>query len=868
MHTRSTVSVLIVLAACGTTAKQAPVQSPPLAPTEQLSFAGLSSDWVAEPTTSRVTLEPNAQPDATVTISPADDGEESHLTRIVDATPLRGRKVRVVARAVPHASTASAELQLSLIRPGHRADAWDTAATTTPAGSMAPRQLVAVIDVSDDAVAIRVRLGASGKASTTFGPPSMGSLPSVALSPRALSSDEKGRLLALARLVGYLRFFHPSDESAAADWDALEVESVRRVLDARSDEDARAVLQWLTSVVAPTAELYAQGQVPHTATIPQTSHGWFTRWHRIGLGSNPPYVAIRDGIDEPADLGVEFYKFVMLRDVGRCKHVLLRASDHVVSGDPRVTISLATVRGRDNIDSKTSALDKNSQLEQDVSDLATGVVLGLNVSGHGEIDVHDLSLACDGREVFSSASSELATRGHGAALFKVVPKTPCDSGECIRVSRLLSTTFDPKSDILDEDIGLGMRIRMPLAVWTDGAATVPPATVMAPDVNWSARDLPARVAAAMDVWVHAHWFYAYFTDLKINWDDLFAPAVDAAARASSSTGLYDALSHLLVGLRDSHAGVVRPDYDTGVLPFFFHKDGDELYVAAIVDPYEDLLPLGTVVETIDGVPTATVLHDTAARVSAGTPGYRDYFSTILLGYGPEGELVQLQVRKPDGTETMVTVPRVASSKFGLLREKHQENGTELAPGISYVDLSTIELAKWDELAPHLVASKVIIFDMRGYVASGTFDALGHLTDTELWSPFWDSPIVEATGSNSYVRSQWPILPRGPRLKARIIFLVDGRTVSAAETTMQIVHQNRLGLVVGEPTAGTNGNMVIFRTVGNWLVSFTGMHVLNRDGTLHQGHGIQPDIVVHPTRQGLISGHDEVLDAAVRAAAQN
>ena len=50
--------------------------------------------------------------------------------------------------------------------------------------------------------------------------------------PRPLTSQGLTNLTALTRLIGYVRFFHPSDQAAGlanADWDALAMAGIERV---------------------------------------------------------------------------------------------------------------------------------------------------------------------------------------------------------------------------------------------------------------------------------------------------------------------------------------------------------------------------------------------------------------------------------------------------------------------------------------------------------------------------------------------------------------------------------------------------------------------------------------------------------------
>jgi C-terminal processing protease CtpA/Prc len=60
-------------------------------------------------------------------------------------------------------------------------------------------------------------------------------------------------------------------------------------------------------------------------------------------------------------------------------------------------------------------------------------------------------------------------------------------------------------------------------------------------------------------------------------------------------------------------------------------------------------------------------------------------------------------------------------------------------------------------------------------------------------------------------------------------------------------------------------MNAFSVPGGFGIRFTGMRVISADGTSIQGRGIVPDKIVHPTLEGVRSGHDEVLEAGIAAA---
>jgi hypothetical protein len=188
--------------------------------------------------------------------------------------------------------------------------------------------------------------------------------------------------------------------------------------------------------------------------------------------------------------------------------------------------------------------------------------------------------------------------------------------------------------------------------------------------------------------------------------------------------------------------------------------------------------------------------------------------------------------------------------------------------VLYANLEGFGAKEWAALLPAAEKARVLVWDLRGYLTNTAFDMIGHLIDKEVLSPRFEIPIVGPTSpaEYGYNRSQWGIVPASPRLSARVIYLVDGRSASAVETLLQIVRENSIATIIGEPTGGTNGNTNTFR-VADFTVRFTGMRVPLADGTTVQGRGFIPDVEVHPTLAGIREGRDEVLETAIATAKQ-
>jgi C-terminal processing protease CtpA/Prc len=193
-------------------------------------------------------------------------------------------------------------------------------------------------------------------------------------------------------------------------------------------------------------------------------------------------------------------------------------------------------------------------------------------------------------------------------------------------------------------------------------------------------------------------------------------------------------------------------------------------------------------------------------------------------------------------------------------EPRPEKIAELEPGILYVDLDRVTEEDWQGIVPRLAAAKGILFDMRGYPGQPGIQALAHLTETTIRCARWNvsSAAMPDRLDSPYQESGWDVPPEKPYFTARRAFLTDGRAISYAETVMGIVEYYKLGAIVGEPTAGTNGNVNPFRLPGGYTVSWTGMKVLKHDGSQHHGIGILPTVPASRSRKGVAEGNDEIL----------
>jgi Peptidase family S41 len=132
------------------------------------------------------------------------------------------------------------------------------------------------------------------------GPPSwaaVGDEPARRLSPQGLENLE-----AFTRLLGYVRFFHPSDQAAAANWDQVAVAGIQSVEGAVGAADLALTLEAFFRPLAPTLRVYPEGQRPalpaELLPPPGVENPSVTFWHHRGVGlpgnTIPTWLSRRD----------------------------------------------------------------------------------------------------------------------------------------------------------------------------------------------------------------------------------------------------------------------------------------------------------------------------------------------------------------------------------------------------------------------------------------------------------------------------------------------------------------------------------------------------------------------------------------------
>ncbi len=683
-----------------------------------------------------------------------------NVMQIIDARPFRGKRLRFTGWARTRSVFAD-WLRMST----SRAQAWmrvDRSLGTIgfldnmqdrPIRSSNWTRFEIIGDIANDAEHLNLGLILQGKGKAwlddlqieVLGDGGIGNQPASQLTPRQLDN-----IIALTRLIGYVRFFHPTKTVARTNWNLFTINAVRHVENANSASELAQLLNDVFNPVAPSIQIDVSGS-------------------NLNLPTS------------------------MVKDLANSK---VRFWQHQ----------------------------------------------GVNLDGS--------------RRMYTS-KQRIGSNAHVSLLEPI--RASLEGG----VVALIPTTVPTKDSHSYEGTAFkNLGINLP------------------PQWRPSSDDRSTRLASVILIWNVFQHFYPYFDVVDTDWYGELKRALLAAAKDENEEEFFATVERLIATLHDGHGAVIPNDRDSQTVfalhnvpaPVALDWVGDSIVVTAIGQNLDQDLEVGDVITEIGGQSieaNMAAIHD---RISAATPGQLRFDMLARLIVGPHQSSFSFKVRSPTGQEKEISLMRKwTTDSSHIVRESRLEQGTELAEGVVYVDLTRKRgIHEFTRLLPKLANANGIVFDVRGYASFGYREVISYLIDEPVNSAQWHLPFIHKPDRRNmtYKFSNWQVKPKSPRLTPNVAFITDKRAISASETLLGIVEHYKLGEIVGESTAGTNGDVNPFTVPCGFTISWTGLRVLKQDGSQHHGVGIQPTIPVSRTIEGIAAGSDEFLERAVEALVQN
>lgn len=741
-----------------------------------------------------------------------------------------------------------------------------------------------------------------------------------------LTSQQQKNLTAFSRLYGYIRYFHPSDEAAALDWEGFAIYGAGKMLEPKNDKGMLGALQQLFHPIAPTVVIYPDKEKNTfsiaSITPPDTSGYKPIAWQHLGVGiSNNIYKSIR--INRPdvqketatqgfAPFGQTFsasgvrgkeFRFSGWMKVdstqGGAGHFWMRIHKN------KEVVFFYNMSNRPATSPAWKEYSFTGQADKD----ADTVALGAFLIGKGSLLVDHIRLSVkEGGEwkdvplengSFEKSDSSATNGWHynqhlagyryatqttdvqdGSRAFSInsiqEPKRSSDRP----VAQLLFGHYPRPGEYVAPSLVPGIACVVPLALYGTKEYTWPlgdtaafallehriqaahPSTV-------NGDSLTVRLGDVIISWNIFRHFFPYWEDASATPGQLLEKGLVKAATDRNRYDFQQTLWLMTAPLNDGHINIylqgdtIRQAY----APLVFAKAEGQLVIDRVLDSSlrPSLVP-GDVVKTVNGTPADQYMANLDLTTS-GSPQLKVFRDLTSLTVGPRDSTLTLDILRPDGTHIVRVQRNMAWQTWDHAQINHPSGW--IKPGIFFIDIGRDPMDSINAWMPQLTKAKAIICDLRGY-PNNNHELIRHFLDKGentkwMFVPRITYPDYQQVTYNS---GGWQMTPDSPRLQAQIFFLTDGSAISYAESYMGFIKDLHLATVVGQPTAGTNGNINPFVLPGGFHVSFTGMLVKDHNGGKHHLKGIVPDVPVERTIKGIREGRDEFLEKAIGLEGKN
>jgi len=726
---------------------------------------------------------------------------------------------------------------------------------------------------------------------------------SFSISCNSDNSNQKiDNLVAFSKLYGYVRYFHPSDEAANTDWGAFVVNGVEKVKNARDNDELEVILKELFYPIAPTIQIYNNSENPKIPDYPKDTFGLKKIfWQHYGIDDDEPrnsYKSIRTNRNvENSNSSILCYRVLNDVEFQNCEIKFdLKLRTEFLNKESFFAIGMKGENFQDEqIDTVLVNGTCNASVKLKLEKNASPLYLGFQFIGQGKVIIDDAKLTMRrgniSKNIYLSNSGFEEYDATGSPKDWIIERqfyryganklNPISGETSFLIENMnndikcaIFNNFPKSNEYFDKELISGLKCRVPLVLWSDSTDIIKGKMRYSNDpirnnidtlnhkIQYSIYNENTRLANVIITWNIIQHFFPYFEYLDVDWAELQKKSLELTFKDENAENIKNILVKMLEPLKDGHVNVYADESaESGVLPFIAEWIEDK---AVITKSAITTFKSGDIINKVNEIPILDFIKEREKFIT-GSPQLK---RTKCLNWG---SLVEGKVGDPinilierDGKLKRIDVELFSFDTIQKLQHDNLKPIRKLVDGIYYINIGIVSIPDIEQNLDELMKADGLIIDLREYPFDHEMSFFSYFSNTTIVTPSWFIPNIIYPDRDKFKFSfrNRNFIPNQIFLNCKKIFIFDSGTISLGEEYSSSVKYNNLGITIGQPTAGTNGEIIKYNLPGNLSFMFTGMKVLNVDSSQHYILGVQPDIFVNKTIKGVMAGKDEYIDKAI------
>jgi C-terminal processing protease CtpA/Prc len=714
-----------------------------------------------------------------------------------------------------------------------------------------------------------------------------------------------GRLAALCKLWGTVKFFHPYLAYKDIDWDAALIQAIPKVSAARSKEEYKSAIDSMLASLKDASTRTASGTNAPAAksektSVPQPYIKWIDDQTAVIVATDHNQFV---GAQDKAEL---FRK--VFTEAQKAKAVVLDIRPDPSSGENFTSFWFNNFFSQsfplllsENFPESSIRYRLHSGFAPQSGTSSGGYFSALVTRDGSQITARGPK---EGRKpmaiLINSGLSELYPMLGGlqaAGLAKVIREGDSVAEGGPRTQLQLTdgiTAYVRTGEIVNPDGSLGFQPDITIAASAESSqsgalmdaalkairenAVAKKERQSAPQVGEARIDnfyrVPEypekeyRLLALFRFWNVINYFNPYNHLMDKPWDSVLTEYIPKMEAAKDALDYHLTVAEMVTNLQDTHGFMTSPvlskHFGTHVPPMEVRLVEGQTVITKLSDEALKEAPelkVGDEIISVDGEEISKRRERIGRYVAVSTPQALRYRVNGRVLAGAQNSKAALQVKGKDGKIFDVQLTR---SHVGNLPKKDSVYKV-LPEGYGYFDLTRLTRQDFDAAFDAVKDTPALILDMRGY-PRGIFFMLGmKLTTKRATAALFERPEIHAIelGQSSRKKFEQTFFPMSQgRYAGKVVMLINEEAISQSEHTCLFVEAATDVTFVGSPTNGANGDVTSVGLPGGLFVNFTGHDVRHGDGRQLQRVGIQPHIKAEPTIKGIREGKDEVLESAI------